>query len=83
MRIVLDVSNSALCCLFHQTVMARVKNRVLKNMFSLTVMVIRLGVTKTSGVPWPSGLVHWICVLITESSECGFEPRPRPWCSCP
>ena len=34
------------------------------------------------GVPWPSGLVHWICVLMTASSECGSEPRPRPWCLC-
>ena len=33
------------------------------------------------GVPQPSGLVHWICVLMAESSECGFELRP--WCLCP
>ena len=32
------------------------------------------------GVQWPSGLVHWICVLMAALSECGFEPRPRPWC---
>ena len=31
-------------------------------------------------MPWPSGSVHWICVLMAESLECGFEPRPRPWC---
>ena len=30
------------------------------------------------GVPWPSGLVHWICVLMAESSECGFESRLQP-----
>ena len=30
-----------------------------------------------------SRLVHWICVLMAESSECGFEPRPRQWCLCP
>ena len=25
-------------------------------------------------VPWWSGLMPWICVLMAESSECGFEP---------
>ena len=35
------------------------------------------------GVPWPSGLVHQICVLMAELSECGFESWPRPWCLCP
>ena len=28
-----------------------------------------------TGVPWPSGLVHRICVLIAESSECFFFNR--------
>ena len=31
-------------------------------------------------MPWPSGWVHWICVLMAESWECGFETRPRPRC---
>ena len=35
------------------------------------------------GVPWPSGLVHRICVLMAESSECEFESWLRPWCLCP
>ena len=35
------------------------------------------------GAPWPSGLVHRICVLMTESSECGFESWLWPWCLCP
>ena len=38
-----------------------------------------LGFITKSGVSWPSGLVHWICVLMAESSECGFEPWPLPW----
>ena len=39
--------------------------------------------TAQHGVTWLNGLVHWICVLMAESSECGFEPRLRPWCLCP
>ena len=35
------------------------------------------------GVSWPSGLVHQICVLMAESSECEFESWLRPWCLCP
>ena len=34
-------------------------------------------------MPWSSGLVHWICVLMAESSERGFESWPQPWCLCP
>ena len=35
------------------------------------------------GVSWPRGLVHRICVLMAESSECEFESWLRPWCLCP
>ena len=34
-------------------------------------------------VPWPSCLVHQICVLMAESSECGFEFWLWPWLLCP
>ena len=35
------------------------------------------------GVARSSGLVHRICVLMAESSECGFESWLQPWCLCP
>ena len=35
------------------------------------------------GAPWSSGLVHRICVLMAESSECGFESWLRPRYVCP
>ena len=28
---------------------------------------------------WLSGFVHRFCVLMAESSKCGFESWPRPW----
>ena len=28
-------------------------------------------------------VVHQICVLMAESSVCGFESWPQPWCLCP
>ena len=38
---------------------------------------------KLNWMSWSSGLVHRICVLIAESSECGFKSWLRPWCLCP
>ena len=35
------------------------------------------------GVSWPSGSVHRICVLMAESSECGFKSWLQPWYLCP
>ena len=47
------------------------------------VHTVHCSVHTNCGMSCPSGLVHWICVLMAESSECGFKSRPRPWCLCP
>ena len=45
--------------------------------FKKKLVSIKYGVTR------PSGWVHCICVLMAESSQCGFEPRPRYLHVCP
>ena len=81
-RLSLNCSKSRTCTIFTMPVLFPLKNDNFSWCVSFfleytflysypSVFVIR------RGVPWPSGLVHWICVLLAESSECGLEPRPR------
>ena len=46
---------------------------MLRNYYLKQIVMSRMDME--CGVTRPSGLVHWICVLLmAESSACGFEP---------